>query len=129
MAVLDPNDAWQDRGVIKVTDGTNVLEINSDGSLKTTRDTDLEGGGIISVGTTAVEVTFTAVPNSIIISAANDNIGTLYIGKSDVTTVGANAINYLDAGEKMVLTYNDTDNPIYVVADQAAQNFFKGALF
>ncbi len=36
MATLEPNDLWQDRGVIKVTDGTNVLEINSDGSLVTT---------------------------------------------------------------------------------------------
>jgi hypothetical protein len=93
------------------------------------KDTDLEGGGKIAVGTTAVGVAFTATPNSIVLSAANDNVGTLYIGKSNVATDGSNSITYLDAGEKLVLTYDDTTNPIYIVASQAAQNFFKGALF
>lgn len=129
MSTLEPNDSFQDRGVVKITDGTNVLDINPDGSLKQTRDTNLEGGGKVTVGTTAVEVTFTATPNSIVISAANDNLGTLYIGKSDVATDGSNSLTYLDAGEKLVFTYNDTDNPLYIVADQASQAFFKGALF
>jgi hypothetical protein len=89
-------------------------------------DTNMEGGGKISVGTTAIEVTFATTPNSILLSAANDNIGTLYYGKSDVTSLGANAVGYLDAGEKAVLFYNNTTNAVWIVADQAAQNFFKG---
>jgi hypothetical protein len=91
--------------------------------------TDMEGGGKISVGTSAVEVSFTGTPTkSIIISADISNTGTLYIGKSNVLSTGANAIGFLEAGESMVLKYNDATNAVYVVASIASQNFFKGTL-
>lgn len=35
MAELEPNDSWQDRGIIKITDGTSVVDISTDGELKT----------------------------------------------------------------------------------------------
>lgn len=89
---------------------------------------DLEGGGIIAVGTTAVEVTFTGATTSILITADTANSGTLYIGKSDVTSSGANAFDFLLAGESVSIDYNDSDNAIFVVASVASQNFWKGAV-
>lgn len=90
--------------------------------------TDLEGGGIVSVGTTAVEVTFTGVTQAITIQAHPDNTGILYVGKSDVTNLGANALVLLDAGDSIELEYNDASNAVYVVSDTAAQQFIKGAV-
>ena len=106
------------------------IAVNSDGSLisDSKESTDLEGGGKVSVGTTAVEVTFTGTTQSIIITADKDNTGVLYIGKSDVTNAGANAIVYLEAGDWIELDYNDVTNGIYVVSDTASQYFWKGAL-
>jgi len=88
----------------------------------------LEGKGKVAVGTTAVEITFTGTPQSIIISADTSNSGTLYIGKSDVTSLGANAIAFLEAGESVEIDYDDTSNALYVVASEASQNYWAGAL-
>jgi translation elongation factor EF-4 len=88
----------------------------------------IEGGGKISVGTTAVEVTFTLEPRTIVISADSANTGTLYVGGSGVTSAGANAITYLSAGDTITLDYNDTTEALYVVASAASQNFWKGAI-
>ena len=41
MAELEPNDTWQDRGIIKLTDGQYVLEVTKDGELKTEIDEDI----------------------------------------------------------------------------------------
>ena len=91
--------------------------------------TDLEGRGKISVGTTAVELDFTGTPTKAIkISAATDNTGILYIGKSDVDSTGANAIDFLENGDSIEIDYNDADNAVYVVSDTASQNYFSGAL-
>lgn len=90
--------------------------------------TDMEGGGIVSVGTTAVEMTFTGTPKTIIISADSSNTGTIYIGKSTVTNAGANAIAFLLPGESIELDYNDTTNALYAVATVASQSIIKGAL-
>lgn len=90
--------------------------------------TDMEGGGIISVGTTAVEMSFTGTPKTITISAISSNTGTIYIGKSTVTNAGANAIAFLLPGESIELDYNDTTNALYAVASVAAQSIVKGAL-
>jgi hypothetical protein len=90
--------------------------------------TDIEGGGKISVGTTAVEVTFTGVTQSIIITADADNDGKLFVGESNVASDGSNAITFLDAGDWIQLDYNDVTNGVYVVSDTASQNFWKGAL-
>lgn len=90
--------------------------------------TDLEGGGKISIGTTAIEVTFTGTTEAIIISADTDNTGTLYVGKSDVASDGSNAITFLEAGESLEMDYEDSSNAIYIVASVISQNFWKGAL-
>lgn len=89
---------------------------------------DLEGGGMIAVGTTAVEVTFTGETSSILITADTSNSGTLYVGKSDVTNTGANAFDFLLAGESISIDYDDSANAIFVVASVVSQNFWKGAV-
>ena len=96
--------------------------------IDTTPSADMEGGGKVAVGVTAVEVTFTGVTKSILISADIANTGTLYVGKSTVTTAGAYALAYLEAGESLTIEYDDVTNAVYVVASIAAQNFWKGAL-
>ncbi|MCK5019403.1 MAG: hypothetical protein KAS32_20260 [Candidatus Peribacteraceae bacterium] len=89
---------------------------------------DMEGGGKVAVGTTAVEVTFTGTTKKILIKADGANSGDLYIGESNVTTAGANALIFLDAGEEITLDYDDSSNPVYVVGSAASQNFWKGAI-
>jgi len=92
------------------------------------RSTNLYGKGKTSVGITAVEIALTGTTKSIIISADSSNTGTLYIGKSDVTTAGANAICFLEAGESVTLDYDDATNALYIVASIASQNYWAGAL-
>ena len=89
---------------------------------------DIEGGGKVSVGTSAVEVTFTGATKAIIITADQDNDGILYVGESNVTNAGANAMTYLEAGDSITIDYEDSSNAVYVVSDTASQNFWKGAL-
>jgi hypothetical protein len=88
---------------------------------------DLEGKGPITVGTTAVEISFTGLTESIIISSKITNTGIIYVGKSNVTNLGANSIAFLDVGESITIDYNDSTNSIYVVADTANQVVFAGA--
>ena len=87
----------------------------------------IEGGGIVAVGTSAVEVTFTGTTTHIMITAHPNNTGNLFIGKSDVTNLGANAVAMLGAGDIYEDAYDDLDNALYVVSDTASQNFIKGA--
>jgi len=89
---------------------------------------DLEGGGKISVGVTAVEATFAGDTHHVLITADIDNTDMLYVGKSDVTSAGANALTFLQPGDALELGYDDGDNAIYVVGGAASQNFWKGAL-
>lgn len=90
--------------------------------------TSIEGGGKVAVGTTAVEMTFTAKTKTIIITADFDNSGYIYIGKSTVTNAGANAMAILSAGDVATIDYDDVTYPLYCVASVAAQNVWKGAL-
>ena len=93
-----------------------------------TAPTNLEGKGIISIGTTAVEITFTGTPRAIIILANTSNTGTIYIGKSNVTSAGANAFSFLEAGESIEIDYNDSTNALYAVSDIASQGIIAGCL-
>jgi len=88
----------------------------------------LEGGGSIVVGTSAVEITFTGETASVILSASQSNTWIIYIGKSNVTNTGANALTFLMPGESLSLDYNDVTNALYAVSDTAAQSLFKGTL-
>lgn len=119
------------RGIM-AKDGTGAwqyVKANADGSIATDENepTDIEGLGKISVGTTAVSANFTGVTESIIFSADSANTGELYVGKSNVTSAGANALAFLLPGESLVLDYNDATNALWVVASVSAQNFYAGA--
>ena len=94
------------------------------------RATNVVGNGLVSVGVTAVEVEITGMPESLIITypAIAANTGQLYVGKTNVTNLGANAIAVLLPGQSATMDYNDTTNAIYVVSDTASQSFIAGAL-
>lgn len=103
-----------------------VTAVNNISGLQ--RATNLEGNGGSLIGTVAAEVVFTGTPESIIIKAGSANTSALYIGKSDVTSAGANALTYLDSGDEIILDYDDTTNALYVVAGGAAQSVWTGSL-
>lgn len=110
------------------SNGTSV-EINEDGQMHVIEvQNDMEGGGKVAVGTTRVEVTFTGTTKSIVIVPDKDNTGILYVGESNVTSAGDNAFVPLEVEDSITLNYEDSANPIYVVASVAGQNFWKGAL-
>ena len=120
-------------GNIEGTEKYRTAICDADGKLIVNSDItdgiaiDIEGGGVVSIGTTAVEITFTGTTKNILLTADTSNTGTLYIGKSDVTSAGANAFTFLESGEATMLAYNDVTNPLYVVASEASQNVWKGA--
>jgi len=89
---------------------------------------DMEGGGQVSIGTTAVEMTFTGTPKSIVLRADNSNTDFLYVGESNVTNTGANALTFLGSGDSMTIEYDDTTNAVYVVSGSASQNVWSGAI-
>lgn len=88
----------------------------------------IEGKGKTSISTTAVELDFNGATKSIIISADPSNTGTLYVGKSDVSSDGSNAFAYLEKGESITFDYDDSINAVYVVASIAGQYFWAGSL-
>ena len=90
--------------------------------------TNLEGEVDLTVGTTAVEITFTGETKAITISSDSLNTGFIYIGKSDVQSDGTNAIKKIYAGEELTIDYNDATNALYIISDTAAQLYGKVAL-
>lgn len=90
--------------------------------------TNIEGGGYVTVGTTAVELTFTGTTNAIHIESKITNTGTIWIGKSDVDNAGANSIASIQPGESLDIRYDDSTNALYAVSDTAAQSVLKGAV-
>lgn len=85
-------------------------------------------GGTVSVGTAAVELTFTGVTQAIMITADHNNGTMIYIGPSTVTQAGADAIVRLDPGESLSVDLNDASSPLYAVAGTTAQKVYKVAL-
>lgn len=89
---------------------------------------DIEGSGMTSVGITPVEILFTEKTSSVVITADMNNTGILYVGKSNITHTGDNALTFLYAGDEITLDYDDSDNALYIVSDTALQNYWSGAL-
>jgi len=103
--------------------------VNEDGSLVIdSKETTGMNGAPVTVGTSAVEMTFTGVTQSIKISSSSTNGGTIYIGKSNVASDGSNALDELVTGQSLILELNDASEPIYAVASIAAQTVYKMAL-
>ena len=112
------------------SDGTNrEALVNSDGSIvMDEKETTNFEGGPVTVGTTAVEVTFASKTQSIGIQSDHDNSGTIWLGGSTVDNTGANAVRRLEAGESYEMDLNDASAPLYAVSDTASQKIFKIAL-
>ena len=91
-------------------------------------ETTAYNGGTVSVGTAAVELTFTGVTQGIMITADHNNGTMVYIGSSDVTQLGANAMTRLDPGESLSVDLNDASAALYAVAGTTGQKVYKVAL-
>lgn len=108
-----------------------AMAVNEDGSLNVSSvshtSTDLEGLGRVTVGTTAIELTFSGTTEEITITAVIENTGVIYIGKSDVLSDGSNAAYPIYPGVPFSKDYNDTDNPLYIVASEEDQVVVVGA--
>ena len=128
IGAVEIKDGSTDTRATVESDGTDNALVVKQNSSPLPKSTDMEGNGKNAVGTTAVEVTFTGDTNSIIITSDYENTGILFIGKSDVTSAGANAITFLQPGDSVTLDYDDSTNAVYVVSDTAGQNYYSGAL-
>lgn len=127
--VLVAKRAAGDYDNIQSTNGNNLkISVEEANGAINPQRADLEGGGYVTVGTTAVELTFTAVTNTINIESKITNTGTIWIGKSNVTNTGANALFSLQAGQARSVRYDDVTNSLYAVSDTASQSVLKGAL-
>lgn len=97
------------------------------GTVSTTSPTGFEGG-TVSVGTAAVELTFTGVTKGVFIQADSANGTMVYVGPASVTQAGSNAVARLDAGESLSLDLNDASAPLYAVGGTTAQKVYKLAV-
>ena len=114
----------------KASDGSwyNLL-VNTDGSLVIdSKETTGVNGGPVTVGTSAVELTFTGTTQVISIKSASTNTGLIWFGGSNIDNTGANAIGELTADSAVEIELNDASAPLYVVASVAAQTIYKAAL-
>lgn len=106
-------------GVVTNPDGTDIVSsLLSNG---------IEGSNI-SVGTTAVEMTFSTATKSISIQADHDNTGKIWVGGSNVSNAGANAFARLAPGQAITVDFDDSSDAIYAVSDTAGQTVYKVAL-
>ena len=64
----------------------------------------------------------------IAIKAASTNTGIIYIGKSNVTNLAANAVGELTADSALTIELNDSSNAVYAVSDTSSQKIYKMAL-
>ena len=85
-------------------------------------------GGVVTVGTSAVELTFTGTTQVISIKSASTNTGLIWFGGSNIDNTGANAIGELTADSAVEIELNDASVPIYVCSDTATQKVYKMAL-
>ena len=84
-------------------------------------------GAPVTVGTTAVAITFSGTTKSVSIQSDPDNTGKIWVGKSNITNTGGNAMKELSAGQSFDFEYDDSDNAVYVISDTVSQNIFKFA--
>ena len=85
-------------------------------------------GGTVSIGTEAVELTFTGQTQSIMITADHNNGTMVFIGPSTVKQAGDNSITRLDPGESVSMDINDSSAALYAVAGTTAQKVYKVGL-
>ena len=114
--------------VLEANPSTKALKVDlADSVALKTAATDFEGAPV-TVGTSATEITFAGTTQSIKLRSSVNNTGTIYLGKSNVTNAGANAMDEILPSEDVTLDLNDASNAIYLVSDTAAQTIYKIAL-
>lgn len=90
---------------------------------------DLEGVGDLTVGTSEVEIIVTGTPTfSIRIRADTSNTGIIFIGKTGVLSDGTNDFIRLEAGDEVIMPYDDVNNALFSISDTSAQTINIGAL-
>ena len=86
-----------------------------------------EHGRKSSISTSAVQITAnsTTAEHGVLVKAANDNSGIVYVGNSDVTNDTTDATDgfELGAGESIVVPV-DNANKVYVIGSAAGQKVF-----
>ena len=85
-------------------------------------------GAPVTVGTTAVEMTFTGTTKVISLKAASTNTGLIWFGPATVDNAGANAYGELTADSAIEISLDDASAAIYCVSDTATQTCYKAAL-
>jgi hypothetical protein len=85
-------------------------------------------GAPVTVGTTAVEMTFTGTTKVIAIKAASTNTGLIWFGPATVDSTGTGAYGELTADSSVEIELNDAAAPIYCCASVAGQKVYKAAL-
>ena len=128
IAIIAKSDLANTIVVLEANPSTKALKVDlADSVGPKTATTDFEGAPV-TVGTSAVELTFTNTTYSIMIQSDHDNTGKVWVGKSNVTNAGANAMARLGAGEAISVDLDDSSNAIYAVSDTASQTVHKMAL-
>lgn len=102
-----------------LTGGTTIVDI--------AEVTDFNGG-TVAIGTAPVELTFTGVTQSIMITADHANGTMVYLGGSAVAQSGSAAIVSLYPGESCTLDLNDGTAPLYCVGGTTNQKVYKVGL-
>ena len=85
-------------------------------------------GGPVTVGTSAVEMTFTGTTKVIAIKSASTNTGLIWFGPATVDNTGANAYGELTADAAVEIELDDAAAAVYAVSDTAAQKVYKAGL-
>ncbi len=102
--------------------------VDEEGRVKTAPADNFEGAPV-TVGTSAVKITFAGRTGVISLQSDHGNSSSkIWVGKSNVTSAGANAMARLGQGESLTIELDDNSNAVYVVSDTAAQTVFKLAL-
>ena len=114
---------------IKDHDGTDRLEITAANAAKVdpVAPTGINGAPV-TVGTSAVEMTFTGTTKTINLKSASTNTGLIWFGPAGVTSAGANAYGELTADSAVEIGLNDASAAIYCISDTVSQTVYKGAL-
>jgi len=79
--------------------------------------TDIETQDLITVGPTAVEITFTNDAGQVILCAGDANSGNIFIGKSDVANNGNKAFAVLAPGQTRAFPYDKSVNALYAISN------------
>ena len=77
---------------------------------------DIETQDLITVGPTAVEITFTNDAGQVILCAGDANSGNIFIGKSDVANNGNKAFAVLAPGQTRAFPYDKSVNALYAIS-------------